>query len=54
MTILYCHVFCSALLEPGCDMPRNYFLATDCDAVTAVSVSENIHAVTVARNITGI
>ena len=41
MAILYYHVFCSALLEPSCDMPRNYFLPTDWDAVTAVSVSEN-------------
>ena len=42
MAILYYHVFCSAVLEPSCDTPRNYFLATDWDAVTAVSVSENI------------
>ena len=43
MAILYYLVFCSALLKPSCYMPRNYFLATDWDAVTAVSVSENIH-----------
>ena len=41
MAILYYHVFCSALLEPSCDTPRNYFLPTDWDAVTAVSLSEN-------------
>lgn len=43
MAILYYSVFCSALLGPSCYTPRNYFLATDWDAVTAVSVSENIH-----------
>ena len=43
MAILYYLVFCSALLKPSCYTPRNYFLATDWDAVTAVSVSENIH-----------
>ena len=43
MAILYYLVFCSALLKLSCYMPRNYFLATDWDAVTAVSVSENIH-----------
>ena len=43
MAILYYLVFCSALLKLSCYTPRNYFLATDWDAVTAVSVSENIH-----------
>ena len=43
MAILYYLVFCSALLKPSCYTPRNYFLATDWDAATAVSVSENIH-----------
>lgn len=41
MASLYYYEFCMNF-EPSCDTPRNYFVATDWDAVTAVSVSGNI------------